>query len=663
MKSLLTCLLWLTAVDSLHAEPPWNKSLQEKYRSASEGAEVTFGVRCPPKVDRLETYPLVVVLNGGPRVQPSDKYPFFSVRPTRNAIWGYRTISAYDAMQVVALMKNKYPIDPNRIYLVGSSAGGSGAMHLASCFPDEFAAVLPLIAAGNNYPLRNFSNLPVAFHHGDRDWVSAICNARVQTQRLQQLGCPTILQEYAGAGHGVPGSHEPLMAWLFKQRRDPAPRVIRHDCETPSLGRCYWLQIEEFDDPHRRASINAEIENGVATLRLKNVAAFSLDLDLISDVKTVRIGNTRLTPSQHYRLREGRWQTAGKSEKPAGRVYEAGAAANLYQGQPLLIVYGTNSKHTEQLRAAAQKLATYGGPTHTTLRRHRFQVVADQDLTAAQQARCNLILIGTPQQNRITGTAWDRLPVALKEKSLVVAKRLPLKLHNQVLGLLYPNPDHPTRLLYIVAPFADAAGMKRFSKQIPYLLPGSDGFDRVSQPDLVVQDLNYRVARQMQFNKRWQWLELPGADTPIPPRYADRSNMAITCMQHMLSKSQADFALWWGPADRGMWGADFNHLLSFDSASYTLADFRTRHRVCETTLGSVRGAELKEIWKRWGLKRELLCVPKIALDQLDDEANYRLHIPMDMYIKLGQRRKNLGDPKAGPAFAAEELTHRVFGRD
>jgi dienelactone hydrolase len=140
-------------------------------------------------------------------------------------------------MQVIAFMKRNYPIDPNRIYLVGSSAGGSGAMHLASCFPDEFAAVLPLIAAGNNYPLRNFSNLPVAFHHGDRDWTSSICNARVQTQRMQALGCPTILKEYPGAGHGVPGPHEPLMTWLFEQRRNPAPETVRHDCEAPSLGR------------------------------------------------------------------------------------------------------------------------------------------------------------------------------------------------------------------------------------------------------------------------------------------------------------------------------------------------------------------------------------------------------------------------------------------
>lgn len=77
-------------------------------------------------------------------------------------------------------MKQKYPIDPDRISLIGSSAGASGAMHLVSLYPDEFSAMLAMVAGGNDYPIQNFSNLPLAIHHGDVDWTSAICDARVQ---------------------------------------------------------------------------------------------------------------------------------------------------------------------------------------------------------------------------------------------------------------------------------------------------------------------------------------------------------------------------------------------------------------------------------------------------------------------------------------------------
>ena len=677
MKQLLTTLICLTAFGQLQAEIRWEATFNEKYRSEADGADVAFAVRSPPRVDGIEFYPLVVVLNGGPRILPNEKFPHFQVRPSRNRIWGYRAISTYDAMQVVAFMKRNYPIDANRIYLVGSSAGGSGAMHLASCYPDEFAAVLPLIAAGNNYPLRNFSNLPVAFHHGDRDWTSSICNARVQAQRMQALGCPTTLEEYPGAGHGVPGSHESLMTWLFEQRRNPAPRTIRHDCEAPSLGRSYWLRIREFDDPHQRAYVEAEINDGIATIHTKNVVALSLALDLIGDVSEVQIDESKLPASAHYVLDKGvldkgvldkgvldkgRWKIADAPQKPQLRRYEAGGATNLYQGEPLLIVYGTGGDYTNQLRAAAQKLAAYGGPTHTAMGGHRFPVVADEALTDEQQARCNLILIGQPNENRVTRSLWPRLPASIEDKALVVAGRAPLPLENQVLSLLHPNPDHPKRLLYILAPFADKGVLDRFSRLPQYFLSGSEGFDRVSQPDLVVQDVQYRIARHMQFGKDWRWLNMPGADTPIPAGFNERDNLSISCMNIMLDKSHADFALWWGPADQGMWGFDFNHLQRYDPASYTLADFRTQHRICETTLGTVTGAELKEIWTRWGQKQELLSVPEIVPDTLDDEAEYRLHIPMDLYIKLGQRKKNLGDPQAGPEFTAEELSRRVFGQ-
>ncbi len=660
LRCLLSAASCLMVCRPLLAEVRWNASFTEKYHSEADGADVAFSVQTPPQMENMKTYPLVVVLNGGLRVPPSEKFPYFRVQPSRTGIWGYRAISTYDSLQVLAAMKRNYPIDPNRVYLVGSSAGGSGAMHLASCFPDEFAAVIPLIAAGNNYPLVNFSNLPIAFHHGDRDWVSAICNVRVQTQRLQALGCPTVLKEYAGVGHGIPGPHEPLMTWLFEQRRDPVPKTIRHDCEAPSLGRSYWLRIEEFVDPHQRAFVEAKILDGIAVIHPKNIAAFSLLIDAIGDANTVQIGESRLPISKHYHFRDGRWQIREAPAKPRIRPYEAGGANTLYQGEPLLIVYGTGGENIDQLRAAAQKLASYGGPAHTALRRHRFPVIADKELTREQQSRSNLILIGKPSENSVTNACWSRLPVAIEADALVVANRKPLKLRNQVLGLLHPNPDHPHRLIYLLAPFTNKTGMVRFRETPQSFLSGSEGFDRVSQPDLVVQDLEYRMARHMQFGKDWQWLNKPGAKIPIPARFADRTHLAKTCMNLMLKKSRADYALWWGPTDKGMWGGDFNHLLRFDPASYTLADFRTRHRICETTLGSVSGAELKDIWTRWGQQRELLSVPEMVLEDIKDESEYHLHIPMDLYIKLGQRRKNLGNPKPGPTFTAEELIPLVF---
>ena len=660
LPAVVLCLLSFSG--PLQAAVRWNTTFNEVYRSAADGADVSFNIHTPPQVDGVEKYPLLIMLSGGLRITPNEQFPHFQARPLRTGIWGYRSISTYDAMQVVRLMKQNYPIDPDRVYLFGASAGGSGAMHLASCWPDEFAAVLPLIAAGNFYPLQNFFNLPVAFHHGDRDWVSSICNVRVQARRMQALGCPTVLKEYPGAGHGIPGSHEELATWLFARKRNPAPLTLRHECETPSLGRSYWLKIEELHDPHQRAHMEAEITDGIAAIRPRNVTAFSLKTDLIPQVQQVQIGKFRLETAEYYRQTDGVWQIAARPPVPHIHPYEAGGAANLYQGDPLLIVYGTQGEHAGQLKAAAERLATCGGPSFTPMRRYRFPVVADKDLTKEQQANHNLILVGRPGENAVTEQLWPRLPLTIDNNVLSVANRAPLTVQNQVLSLLHPNPAHPGRLVYIVAPYADATGINRFSREPQHFLPGSDGFDRISQPDLVVQDLDRRLARRMYCGKDWQWLSLPGAGEPLPPELGDRTRQAMACLKVMLGRSEADFALWWGPADKGMWGFDFNYLLSFDPATATVADFRTQHRECETTLGSVTGAELKDIWNRWGRNGELISYPTVMPGTLDDDTEYRLHIPMDLYIKLGRRQQNLLRPEPGPAFTFEEVISQGSGR-
>ncbi len=71
-------------------------------------------------------------------------------------------------------------------------------------------------------------------------------------------------------------------------------------------------------------------------------------------------------------------------------------------------------------------------------------------------------------------------------------------------------------------------------------------------------------------------------------------------MKLMRKKSSADFALWWGSADRGMWGHDLNFMPRYDPTDYTRKDYRTQHREFQTLTGSVSGAELRNIWKRWG---------------------------------------------------------------
>lgn len=660
--ALLSVVLPLLGVDV-----KWNASFSESYVSGVDGNQIPipFRVKTPPRGAAGKKYPLLVALKGSLRVAPSERFPFIEVRPSRGNVWGYRAISTYDVMQVIAHMKLRYPVDPDRVYLVGSSAGASGAMHLASLYPDQFAAVVPLVAAGNNYPIANFLNLPVAIHHGAKDWTSAICDARVQYQKMKEFGCPVILKEYPNAGHAIPRPHEPIMAWLFAQNRNLSPARVTHSCESPRFGRSYWMEINEFADPHWPAYIDVRVDGdkGVLQIRSTNVIALTVHrTNMPARFGEIWIGRQAMAipvAKQTVRLKYERGQWAiGRIPTKALRPYVAGATANLLQGEPLLVVYGTSDRSPERvaaLRVAAQKIAGCGGPDYGSLRQ-KFPVIADTDLTREHCEEHNLILVGAPRDNSVTKRLLPFLPITISDGSLRAGGRKPLSLQDRVMSLLHPNPEHPQRLIYLVAPFTDAAA---FSKAAQKHLVGSDGFDRGSQGDLVVQDLNNRIVRQMQFGKKWKWLRV-SSEKAMPDHYRTRDDLARLHLTTMRKKSGADFALWWGPADKGMWGADFNFLKRYDPKACTKADLAIERRQVETMLGSVTGAELKQIWNRWGLKQELQAVPEVESSNLNDEQSYRLIVPMDLYIKLGQRRRNLSAPNSGPTIDTGAIVSELF---
>ncbi len=672
--------LWKGLITDKKIPELWGEKFREAYFSVIGGHGVTFEVRLPPPPietqdgTQVQKLPLVVGLNGSLRVSPSGEFPFIEIRPSGGRIWGYRAMSAYDVMRALDFMKKYYPIDADRIYLVGSSAGGSGAMQLASLHSDEFAAVMPLVAAGTAYSLINFKHLPVAFHHGTDDWTSSICNARVQTQRMEALDCPVQHIEYPGVGHSVPLPHEPLLEWLFEQGREPSPRSIAHECEAPSDGRSHWLTIEKFRDPHRRAKVEASVvERGdktAVTITEENVQAISLDRQQMPQgVNTIEVGGVEFViegpeaSSIELHLRDAQWQIGADGSENDLRPYQAGAAANLFQGEPLLIVYGTGNGRTKSLRAAAEKMAACGGLPDYAMGQH-FTVVADVDLSAEQAVNCNLILVGTAEDNSVAAAILPELPISIRDGELGAGDRSPYSLEGQVMSLIYPHPQHSKRLVYWVAPFTDDDGLERFAQRAPFFLVGSDGFHRISQADLCVQTLKLHVGRQMQLGKNWQWISQPGSENAMTAKFggADRSELSRAFMRVMLRKSSADFALWWGPSDKGMWGLDLNYLPRYDSGAgrFTEADFRTRRHADDTSLGSVSGGELKEIWQRWGDNEEILFEPIISVDDIDDGKLYRLNFPADLYIKLGQRKKVLTDPMPGPSVLPEEVMAEIF---
>jgi predicted esterase len=144
-------------------------------------------------------------------------------------------------------------VDPDRVYLMGISEGGYGAIRFAGNRPDRFAAAGGMAAAEpiGTSPPENMRNLAVRIDLGERDTMfDRIGLARTMAARLAELraadpgGYDFVLHEQVGRGHGIDYALTP--AWLAGKVRNARPdrvvwRVVPFDGQVEL--RHHWLAL------------------------------------------------------------------------------------------------------------------------------------------------------------------------------------------------------------------------------------------------------------------------------------------------------------------------------------------------------------------------------------------------------------------------------------
>jgi dipeptidyl aminopeptidase/acylaminoacyl peptidase len=76
-----------------------------------------------------------------------------------------------DILNVADLMAKEYNADPNRIYLMGNSSGGSAVWNVATKYPERWTAISPSAAPleDSNFPYEKMKSVPALVVHGDMD--------------------------------------------------------------------------------------------------------------------------------------------------------------------------------------------------------------------------------------------------------------------------------------------------------------------------------------------------------------------------------------------------------------------------------------------------------------------------------------------------------------
>jgi phospholipase/carboxylesterase len=124
-----------------------------------------------------------------------------------------------DAKRFLDAALQRYPIDRNKLVILGFSQGGVIAYALALAEPERFAGLAALSAwlpeaVVQTLPLRAYDRLSALVHHGTRDELIDVVRGRESIENLRRLRVPVTYHEFE-MGHEIcADSLADLSAWL-----------------------------------------------------------------------------------------------------------------------------------------------------------------------------------------------------------------------------------------------------------------------------------------------------------------------------------------------------------------------------------------------------------------------------------------------------------------
>ena len=126
------------------------------------------------------------------------------VKPGSNVRYSASELSELDAMTALKLIREKYNIDNDRIFLMGHSMGGLGTYYLGGKYNDIWAGLAPISGLGgiaDAAAAERYKAIPMLLMHGAKDSIIPPSVSRRSTMFLQAVGAPHVYIEFPGMDH------------------------------------------------------------------------------------------------------------------------------------------------------------------------------------------------------------------------------------------------------------------------------------------------------------------------------------------------------------------------------------------------------------------------------------------------------------------------------
>jgi predicted esterase len=157
-------------------------------------------------------------------------------------------------------------VNPDKVYLMGYSAGGDGVWQVAPRMADRYAAAAMMAGHPNEAQLFGLRNLPYAIFMGEND--AAVNRNKVAVEKSAEIlelqkgdpeGYVHLSRIYPGLGHWMKLKDAEGVPWMAKFTRNPWPKKIVWYQDDVTHQRFYWLRLPE-GSAVKDQRINAEIE-------------------------------------------------------------------------------------------------------------------------------------------------------------------------------------------------------------------------------------------------------------------------------------------------------------------------------------------------------------------------------------------------------------------
>ena len=447
----------------------------------------------PLNYNPKKKWPLVVYLHGYNQDNPeyinwwgsdkrhdqsSDKYEVIFIEPHGRGNTQYLGIGDQDVLKCIELAKQKFNVDEDRIYLMGSSMGGFGTWNVATRHPELFAAISPIYGGGdyhvftpreklekmNNWEiylsdkssstaqLEALNNMPILVSHGDRDMSVDVNLSRYLVRMLQRWNYDVRYIEVPEKGHTELGLWDQIIPWFLEHKRNIAPKQVRIRAADLQSASAHWVSVTQKRNPFEFMVVDAEVLNGnIIRIDSKNILEVVLfpGNQLIDYSKPIKVvWNGKILPfnnvqNQKIVLREEEYSPAPiiKTPKIAGPIID-------FQNTPYLIVLGTTSQSPQMMKNIQQKAGVMISDWKSA-QKFEPRVKNDVEVTEADLKAYSILLFGGPEDNSITKRIFEKIPFQVNKNEISVDGKV-FKAQDAVLTAIYPNPYNNERYVGLV---------------------------------------------------------------------------------------------------------------------------------------------------------------------------------------------------------------------